>query len=104
MLAISQQSTDSDSHVVLQLCIELLAERGSPSFVVFLTDSWNAPRFEQQVLPDLQRAYANGNRFLFLLVGSPDTSISRVPLAFETPEMAISASERERPKRSIMLN
>jgi len=104
MLAISRQPENSDSHAVLQWCIEQLHGRSSPSFVVYFTDSWNAPRFERQVLPDLQRVYDRGNRFLFLLVGSPDTSVSRIPLTLGTPEMASSSLALRTRARRIQLD
>jgi hypothetical protein len=91
-LIVDRQSSSTNGMDLLGKTLDQFNGRTLSSFVIFITDSWDTPTFERRLVPRVQQAYENGHRFLFLLVGSPETCISRVQLAlcveavFEEPD------------------
>jgi hypothetical protein len=56
--------------------------RGTTKFVIFLCTTWDAAKFCGDYFEELQEIHSkDGVKFVFLLVGTPETSLARVPVA-----------------------
>jgi len=101
---LDRQSADTKGMDLLGNTLDQLHGDSSSSFVVFITDSWNTPPFERQVMPRVQQAYENGHRFLFLLIGSPETCLSPIQLALRVASVCEEPDPYGRQPRRITLH
>jgi len=103
-LIVCKQASCTTGIDLLQKTLDRFNGQPSANFVTLITDSWDTPTFEQNLLPRVQQAHENGHRFLFLLVSSPETCISRIELALNVATPADEPDPFGRPARAIDLD
>jgi len=59
---------------------ETLTAAAAPMAAIVLVDSWDTAEFQREHFPAFRLHHARGHRFLFLLVGSPETQVAPLPL------------------------
>jgi hypothetical protein len=70
------------ARIMRQVKTRLIEAPGAIEVVVVFCDSWDSMSFEEEHREELSAFDRNGVRFLFLLVGVPDTVLVRVPIEF----------------------
>jgi hypothetical protein len=68
--------------VMRQVKARLIEARGAIQVVVVVSDCWYSASFEEEHREELNAFDHNGVRFVFLLVGVPDTVLTRIPIEF----------------------
>ena len=68
--------------VMRQVKVRLIEARGTIRVVVVFCDCWDSTSFEEEHREELSAFDRHGSRFLFWLVGVPDTVLVRVPIEF----------------------
>lgn len=76
---------------VLGNVVQLLATAAS-AFAIIVGDSWNASIFAEQFLPQFRELYDHGHRFLFLVVGAPETDVAPIPVTLSGQRQLVSTS------------
>jgi uncharacterized protein (DUF1501 family) len=72
----------SFAKVMRQVKARLIEARGAIQVVVVFCDCWDSTSFEEEQREELSAFDQNGIRFLFLLVGAPDTVLTQVSIEF----------------------
>jgi hypothetical protein len=72
----------SFAKVMRQVKARLIEARGAIQVVVVSCNCWDSGSFEEEHREELSAFDKNGVRFLFFLVGVPDTVLTQVPIAF----------------------
>lgn len=70
------------SNIMRRTKTHLIECEPKTKLVVFICDTWNGQSFTEDHLDELSAWYRKGVRFLFLLVGSPRTELSRIAVDF----------------------
>jgi hypothetical protein len=78
----SGKKPQSFAKVMRQVKARLIEARGAIQVVVVFCDCWDSASFEEEQREELSAFDKNGIRFLFLLVGVPDTVLTHVPIEF----------------------
>ncbi len=83
---------------------ETLTAAPAPVVAIVLVDSWDTAEFQREHFPAFRLHHARGHRFLFLLVGSPETQVAPLPLNLGSQRSQLATTtDFLRPPRRIRL-
>lgn len=73
----------SFTRVMRQVKARLTESRGTIQVVIVFCDCWDSASFQEEYREELRAHDGNGVRFLFMLVGVPDSTLVSVPVGLD---------------------